>query len=393
MTIDKNTNLYLLFVSIGLFILANIFMPSYLNGYSTDSAIHFYELFDNANFKNILDERQSNPYFATRFITYSIVFSLNKFLGIPFQMAYTAIMVCSTVLLTWLIIQLCKIEKVDDKYILSLFFILFPVIFCLGSMIAGFDELLHWALTLLTFYLIKVKNYIGAIFSFFLAVLTREAIFFLIPVLVFPLYKENKWIWFLSYFIIAIAGFILISKSINVPNRTGDFYILNRPPELTYNLITYLARTIWIVYICVIFPLVLFETKDLAFKNANLHFIVYMNLFLLLTILYDEGRQAFYSVLLTVPYWAVGIKKWITYQKDFIKKHIYWQILIVLLSFVFSFYWYQPCSARSCIFYSIYSFIFIPITLPYVIHSFPELAKALKESFQLQSIKALYWVK
>jgi hypothetical protein len=366
-------------------------MPSFINGYSTEPTISFAELINNERFISILDHRQSDPFFSTRIVTYSLVNFFNQILHIPLQASYNLIIIFSIGGIFLIIKRLCTIEEVALGHNISFLFLFYPVIFCMATMMAGFDDMLHWALSLCVVLLLKTGKHILAFIFFAFALLTRESIFFSIPILVFGFVENKKLLYIGIFVLLSLLCFVVLSYLVKTENRIDNFYILNREYDWKYNIIFNLDRTIWTFYSCVLFPILIFKAKEIRFKFLILHCTILLNVFLIFSVMYDEARHAFYTILFTVPYWSKGIHEWLEYQIYFMKNKLLAQIIISLFAFIFSFYWYSACPSKSCIFYSIYAFFFISFTLPFVINRIPTLYQEIVDSFKLRSLKEIYF--
>ncbi len=337
-------------------------MPSFFNGYSTDFGISIGDFYDNDNFKNILHRRMTDPVFTKRQLVYWPTFHLGNILGLPFQFIYNLINISS------LAVIVLMIKKIGTHYnkstILStaFLFIYFPFIFCTCSMMAGFDEYLHWALSLTTFYLFIRKQVFVASLFLFLSIVCRETTLLVLPIFFYLLEKRTSRY---TMFGIAIALGLYIQLTAGVDNTaSADYFFTKRFQQLSYNFGSFdsIVVSIWSIFIGVFVPIKLTKIEDTKLKNVVFICTMVTLLIAVITIYIDEVRAIFYPLIFTVPFWGEKVEEYIlTFKKSVLNQWKYIPFYLIGLYFI-AFILYKPCVSKSCVVYNVYAFTFLIVT-------------------------------
>ncbi len=344
------------------FIFTLSFMPSFFNGYSTSLDISIAEFYDNDNFTNILNRRMTDPVFTKRPVVYSIVQFTSKITSLPFQFIYNIINLIAIVLIAFLLKSIGVFYKIKVKNAIGFLFILFPILFCTCSMMAGFDDYFHWALSLGVFYLILQKKTIIAAILFLLSVITRESILLLMPLFFYVM--EKKMAYYILFIAVAILGIFFISR-IGVNNQASVDYFLNeRFEQFDYNFGSFekSLKSFWTIFISVIVPILLIKSSNSTLKYVMVLTGILTLIVTVFTIFMDEARASFYPFIFSVPFWEEKITYGLKNSKQWITDQLFIIPIFLLLASYFSFYLYIPCISKSCFIYQIYSCIAITIS-------------------------------
>ncbi len=342
-----------------LFLISNIFIPGYFNGFSLDPAIDIFELWKNSNSTIILQDRLSDPVFSLRiFVLYFQDFLLNK-IGIPAQASFTLINLFS---FAGIVILLNKIAKVhfsqskNSAYIgIFLFIFSMPIMFAFSGYTASYDDFPQYFFILLSFNFVLTKDYILMSIAFFISLTIRETSFiFLIPFIFWNKSDISKKAIYLS---ISIFLFLLYVYSISAGNQTEalDFLKHKRFTGWTANFRNW--KSTIEVFFCLIIVLglpvtILLKTTVNNIRNYLILITILINTsIVIVTAILHETRLLLLPLLLFYPligkYFELVIDWKSILKPTIISKYLFITILTLAL--------YHPSEGRSAIIYKIYA--------------------------------------
>jgi hypothetical protein len=379
LNIARSNNSIFNYICFAIFVLTVAFLPSFFNGYSTNIGIDLLEFYDNDNFANILHRRMTDPVFTKRPVVYSIVYFIGNHSFFPYQFIYNIINVSSLISIVYFIKKIGMHYKVEVKNSIGFLFVLFPILFCVCSMVAGFDDFFHWALSLAVFYWILEKKIYLAAATFLFAVVTREAILLVLPLFFYIMDKKTS--NYILFLFMAICGLYIITKVGHNTEASKEYFMNQRFKQLDYNFgsIEASLKSLWSIYISVVVPILLIKTSDLKLKKAFIGTGLFTMIILIVTIYIDETRASFYPFIFTVPFWETKINYILEHITKWLRQQIYILPVMLGIAYLFSFHCYNPCISKSCIIYQVYAFVAISVSLvcfyPYIKGRFIHLKK------------------
>ena len=360
----KKNKFFLL--AVACFVIVNIFLPTYMNGYSTDIKISLADLYNNNRFQLMLENRLNDPVFIKRPILYGALKYISAYTNLPYQLVYILINFISLISIFVILKRIGNIFQVKTDNSIPFLFIFYPFLFCNTSLIKGFEDFLHWALSLFTFYFLISKNNILAFLFLSLSILTRETTLLMLPLFIFVMEKKTITLLLMLLTIIFTIYIIVFIGEKNEEAYT--FLVTKRFTAFNDNFgsLTLIIRSLFSIFLCVFIPLYFLQ------RNKRNKLIKWMQWTAIITLiiamfssLINEARIIFYPLLFTVPFWESGLRQ--LYDKLVIidKTDLLIYLCSILIAIPVSFLIYNPCDNKSCIFYQFYMSILLIFLVKY----------------------------
>lgn len=359
-------------------VLSNFIVPSQTNGFTEGLNFSFKSIWDNENADEVFRLRYQNSEFKRRPFVLGFQKLLKNKLAIPYQFSFNLINYCCLFLFFLLVPTL--VRKVTGKCmsnnLVQVYFIIsFPIIFAFYGSICTYDDIIQYLfLSLFLIFLFSNNQLISAL-MFLLACITRETSFLYLIVVIAFLAKNKDIIsrqslyWIISSLLyVAFLSWFLDSELLK---ESRDFLVQNRFyswEENLFDLATVRESSVIIVLMTGI-PLVLLVKKYLNLSPDSINgkywvkisvcLILINCIVVLITALIREARLLFIPLLIAIPILQLELEESFIFLKGKMKKINWWQDgLILLLSFVFSFFWYSTQTKGTGYIFKLYTFIY-----------------------------------